>query len=591
MSESDPMRGFKRAVEAKQLKISHDRGNEFQMECPAHDDRNPSVSVKWSGDKVLVNCHTGCDVRDIVAELGLTMEDLFESEPDREKNKVVVARYPYIDGRTGEVLFTKVRYFPKTFAISHYDNSGEERWGIPEGVKPWLYHAQELREGLDAGVPVWLVEGEADVHAMEALGAVATTQPMGAGPGKWKPFHTMLLQRASEVRIVVDLDDDRVDRDGNTVNVGRDYALEVRDALMSAGIKVTLWKAGAGKDASDHLRAGLKLDQFGRYLMPQRRPPGTIGSALMLKAFKPLVYAVEDILPQGVAILGAPPKGSKSFMTLDWAIGVATGGRTMSTLQCTLGDVLYVGLEDSERRIQDRVRLLTGGQVPDLSRIEFQTIESGWEPGLAGMASMEEWATSVETPRMVVLDTLAKAEPELGDEKDRYRAEYALTTRYKKFADRHDLTVVFVHHDKKSADDDWMKRFSGTQGLTGGVDTLLLIDSERGTRDGFLRVDGRDVKADDIPIRKPHGLPFWLTATAPESPRSLSGSDFLNDDHRFIINFVRSGGAVSWDAIKNLFDEERQAFVAEWVDELVSAGVLESRGNRYRVKDHSRHPA
>ena len=37
--------------------------------CPAHDDREPSLSIRDADRKVLVHCHAGCDQRDVVAAL------------------------------------------------------------------------------------------------------------------------------------------------------------------------------------------------------------------------------------------------------------------------------------------------------------------------------------------------------------------------------------------------------------------------------------------------------------------------------------------------------------------------------------------
>jgi hypothetical protein len=503
---------FREAVHRAQLKVTNDHQDSFQAECPVHDDRSPSMSVKYAGGKVLVNCHgCGADVRDICAALNIEMKDLFDEEPDREKNNMVIAEYKYCDG-DGTVVFVKKRFYPKTFRIYHYDKSGTEVFGIEQGTKPWLYHAPELREALQAGAPIWVVEGEADVHAIEHMGGVATTQPHGAGKDKWKPFHTDLLRRAREVRIVVDLDEDQP----NGANIGRDYALAVRDALSAVGVKVTLWKSPVGKDAYDALRAGKTLTEFKRYDLGKVRVDGIRGDMLENKEFPPLIYAVDGILPQGLAILAGSPKAGKSFVALDIAVGVGSGGRALSELTCTLGDVLYIGLEDSERRLKSRIDLLNEGHWPDTHRIEFQTIDSGWQGGDTGMAWMEEWALEVDDARLVVIDTLGKAEPQLDEAQNRYLAEQAMMLKYKRFADRHDCTVLFIHHNNKSADNgDWLDRMSGSKGITGGADTLLYIDFKRGERDGFLRVEGRDVEADDVPIFKPRGRPFWLAQKAP----------------------------------------------------------------------------
>ena len=48
--------------------------------CPAHDDRNPSLSIGTGHDgRVLLRCWAGCRTSDILAALGLTPKDLFPS--------------------------------------------------------------------------------------------------------------------------------------------------------------------------------------------------------------------------------------------------------------------------------------------------------------------------------------------------------------------------------------------------------------------------------------------------------------------------------------------------------------------------------
>jgi hypothetical protein len=48
--------------------------------CPAHNDRSPSLSVRETGEKVLLNCFAGCDPSDVLAAVGLEWRDLY---PDR----------------------------------------------------------------------------------------------------------------------------------------------------------------------------------------------------------------------------------------------------------------------------------------------------------------------------------------------------------------------------------------------------------------------------------------------------------------------------------------------------------------------------
>lgn len=44
-------------------------GTGWTARCPAHDDRDPSLSIREAAGKVLVHCHAGCDQRDVIAVL------------------------------------------------------------------------------------------------------------------------------------------------------------------------------------------------------------------------------------------------------------------------------------------------------------------------------------------------------------------------------------------------------------------------------------------------------------------------------------------------------------------------------------------
>lgn len=505
---------FLRTVEEKGLKTKNVRDASFMFECPSHNDGNPSVSVNYRSSRTLCRCHAGCDTRDIVADLGLAMDDLFDDELEQDKRTTIVAAYDYYDPATGELSFQHLRLFPKDFRFRHYDKAGKEVWRMPQNAKPWLYRYDRVKEAIENGEVIYLVEGEADVHAMERLGGVATTQPNGAGPGKWQELHTRMLEGAAEVRIVVDLDADKADGS----NTGRDYAYEIRESLTASGIRTTLWKSPEGKDTDDAYRAGKTLDDFTKYDLHHQGPKGTRGDELVQKEFPPLIFAVQDILPQGVAILASGPKLGKSWMALDMAIGVASGGLCLGGMATTQGDVLYLGFEDSERRIKSRIDALTEGNYPDLERILFQSLDTGWVGGDRGLANMEFWALNAESPRLVVVDTYGKAEPDMGSTPgNSYLQEQATMLKYKKFSDRHDCSVLLIHHDRKSNDsEDWMDRISGTKGTTGGLDVIMYMDVKRGEREGSLRVDGRDIESDAYPIVKVPGRPFWALKRVPE---------------------------------------------------------------------------
>lgn len=105
-----------------------------------------------------------------------------------------------------------------------------------------LYRLPEVLAHLSANTlePLYIVEGEKDVHAVEAASGIATTCPMGAG--KWTDDYSELLKGARRVIIVADLDEP-----------GRKHAATVRASLRRVGVTAEIVQAATGKDAADHL--------------------------------------------------------------------------------------------------------------------------------------------------------------------------------------------------------------------------------------------------------------------------------------------------------------------------------------------------
>lgn len=189
--------------------------------CPAHDDRNPSLSVREAAEgRVLLYCFAGCQTVDVVAALGLSMRDLFADT------------YDYHD-TAGKV----VRRVSRT-----YDTQGRKTFrqtGIVGG--PVLYRLPQVVDAVAAEIPVYLVEGEKDADALAAAGCVATSGPQGASN-----FHLVDCAPLAGAQVVA-----VVDRD----DAGRRWAETVRDKLAQVGASVRFAHARVGKDAADHLAA------------------------------------------------------------------------------------------------------------------------------------------------------------------------------------------------------------------------------------------------------------------------------------------------------------------------------------------------
>ena len=153
------------------------------------------------------------------------------------------AVYYYLD-EVGVTLYIVCRYqLAKGKTFRQYRPNDDGGWiANLDGVRRVLYRLPEVLAHLQANThePLYIVEGEKDVHAVENAGGIATTCPMGAG--KWTDDYSELLQGARLVVIVADCDD-----------IGRKHAATVRASLAQVGVTAEIVQAATGKDAADHL--------------------------------------------------------------------------------------------------------------------------------------------------------------------------------------------------------------------------------------------------------------------------------------------------------------------------------------------------
>ncbi len=171
---------------------------------PGHLDRHQSLSVgEGEEGRVLLKCHAGCSLDEILRPLGLTTGDLFAGDNGHGAEQKTIAVYDYRD-ETGRLLFQVLRYASKTFRQRRPDGRGGWIWNL-DGVRRILYRLPELIAELQAKPAgervVYIPEGEKDVDRLRSFGLQATTNPGGAG--KWREEYTAQLNAAGAESVVI----------------------------------------------------------------------------------------------------------------------------------------------------------------------------------------------------------------------------------------------------------------------------------------------------------------------------------------------------------------------------------------------------
>ncbi len=321
--------------------------------CPAHDDRNPSLSIHAGDDgRALVNCHAGCTVDAVCGAIGLRPADLFIPDPSRLGGRnghapktrrrgdgdettrkparggdSVTVASDATGGRTfltarDAVAELERRHGPRSTTWTYHDAGGDPvglviRWTTPTGkdVRPvsrkadgsgWciggmptprpLYALPDLL-ATPAGSRVFIVEGEKAADAARAVGLVATTSPHGsksAGKADWSPV------AGRDVVILPDHDE-----------AGERYADDVARLATAAGAKsvrvvrlVELW-AGMpeGGDMAD------LVEHRGGDVDPIRAEVEALADKTEPEAVTPDAPAVPAFTPFPADVLPEPIRG------------------------------------------------------------------------------------------------------------------------------------------------------------------------------------------------------------------------------------------------------------------------------------------
>jgi hypothetical protein len=505
------------AVEAKGGQY-HDAAGGARCRGLCHDgDADDTVSVQYitPAGRVRMRCFKGCPDEDVIAAYGLTWADLYDKPHPKSRKALREFEYtnPHgrllgINSRTPDKPGGGKDFYPLTPNGQGWDLKASAE--LKDAIFNWPRITQALAEGRE----IYLCAGEHDAESLTRLGLTATNN-FGGELG-WKPVHAEHLKGG---RIVIVLDNDET---------GRKRLPLVTSSLLEVGAVVTAMRPADGfKDVTDMLNAGRPIAD----LVPVPLPPGggehpvddevarkakqeaeeiaeldqkllkalRDGAWLDEQEFAELVYAVEGLIPEGFTLLIGPPKAGKSWLILALLLAIAChNGYALGNIPTGEGRlVLYLALEDGDRRMQDRCRALLGDGAKIPALFHYMTkLPSG-----GVVATIDAFLRRYPDTALVVIDTLGKVMPPAAQGESAYQRDYRVGGSLKRIADDHPgLALVVLHHDRKAGAEDFVDSVSGTHGLAGAADTIVVLARARQSIEGILMVTGRDVEENEYAL-------------------------------------------------------------------------------------------
>lgn len=250
---------------------------------------------------------------------------------------------------------------------------------------------------------------------------------------------------------------------------------------------------------------------------PQDAPDHTVGmdaADLLALELPPLRWAVRDLLPEGTTILAAPPKVGKSCLVYQIAVEVSLGGELLGR-EVEGGSALYLALEDGKRRGQARLLTALTGRTMPRDRLEVRWGSRRIGKGLED--DLRAWLDDHPDARMVAIDTLQKVRAAGTGKRGAYEVDVEDLGRLQDLFRDRPCALLIVHHARKATSDDFLTSVSGTYGITGSADTIIVIKRTRLEAFGQILVTGRDIDEIEIPVSFDEMLWHLAPASMPEA--------------------------------------------------------------------------
>jgi hypothetical protein len=297
---------------------------------------------------------------------------------------------------------------------------------------------------------------------------------------------------------------------------------------------------------------------------------GITASELSGKTFEPLMWVVQDILPEGCYLLSARPKVGKSWLSLQISLAVALGESTLGK-KVVKGKAIYLALEDNQRRLQDRLQQLrpNGYKTDDLLLYtQWAQFDQGGIEELVELIKREE-------PKLVVIDTLAKVRA-ASRNNHVYENDYKTLAPLTALASTYRMCILIVTHNRKGkSENDALEQVSGSLGLTGAVDGALVIDGVRTDKQYKMSLIGRDIPNDDeLAIERKLNGEWQILGNASQV--------FVSEERKAVLELLHfKPEGLKPKEIAELLDKKPSA-VRKLLTTMVSNGQLISNNGNYK---------
>ncbi|BCW94965.1 MAG: hypothetical protein KatS3mg018_0447 [Fimbriimonadales bacterium] len=584
----------------------------YMVNCPAHDDRTPSLHLTEKDGRLLWHCHAGCP-QEAVGEALRRLAGV-DTRPRRERNDApqfegctlqqladakmlnadLLRQWGVSDGRYGGVDAVRIPYQNEqgeTVSVQWRVGLSGERFR--RQGSPALYGLWRLSEY--SGANLWCVEGVSDLWTLWHAGLPALGFPNNNPPDDVLQHFWNVAQRFANLYIIPDGDaEGAVLLRKLAATCPPDLAERVRVVSLPDGHKDAnnLWQAvGGDADAFKNvLRERLQIAhalqithdsidphesvQFVQFVQFGQFGNGETGRDDEL-TFTPVSYGaletetaevlVPNLLHAGrLTILCGVPGVGKSVFALELADALECGGTLWGRVPVPQCKVLWLDFDDPFARLKEVMETYYGSRERNIIVLPREQLL----PLSYGTYNAYKDLIQREGVGVVVVDTLLDW-VEAVDSNDEAEAREKMNL-IRALAKETGAAFLCLHHPRKESEvsaSPTTTAVAGSIRWAGKADTVALLRFDsRGGEDAVL-----------LSVPKCRDGQKWQAR-------------FLRQNYRFVPCEESNLPASEWRTVKDYLQQAGEATYAQLMDALAQAGfrlterALQARVSRWKAR-------
>lgn len=298
----------------------------------------------------------------------------------------------------------------------------------------------------------------------------------------------------------------------------------------------------------------LDLDQ-GRPTNQAKKTSWSVAELLDTDFAEP-TWVVPELIPIGLVSLAGRPKIGKSWMALQLAVAVATGGYFLGKW-VDKAEVLYLAFEDPGRRLKARVKQIgITRDAPITFATEFRPLDG---------EGLDDLFIEVASGRykLVVVDTFGRSLTAGKLEIKDYSNNVAILSPLQKMAQEYAVTILLVDHHSKINGDNPITDLIGSIGKSATFDCVIGLYKEQGKQGAKLMIIGRDQDDIELAIEFDPSTGCWQSLGDTRSVYRISVLDAIKQ-------LVKQGDLATTKSITDHIGNTYQGHVSRAISELLA---------------------